>query len=90
MVSKGSHGKIFLLALLILISIVNVTEAQCVMCKAEALQNENSEGLNNGILYLAAIPYSILALFGIYIYRNERKKKKNNKKKNNKKNEREK
>lgn len=53
--------------------------AQCVMCKATAEQGHAEgygQGLNEGILYLAAIPYSILLVFGIYFYRKHRKSQK--------------
>jgi hypothetical protein len=51
--------------------------AQCPMCKtalSSARDNGSSVGssLNNGILYLLALPYTIAAIFGIIWYRNSR------------------
>ncbi|MFN6082058.1 MAG: hypothetical protein ACK44P_04650 [Bacteroidota bacterium] len=51
--------------------------AQCPMCKtalSSARDNGSSVGssLNNGILYLLALPYTIAAIFGIIWYRNAR------------------
>jgi hypothetical protein len=53
--------------------------AQCPMCKT-ALSTARDSGssvgssLNNGILYLLALPYTIAIVFGIIWYRNKRKK----------------
>lgn len=51
--------------------------AQCPMCKtalSSARDNGSSVGssLNNGILYLLALPYTIAAIFGIIWYRHSR------------------
>ncbi len=65
------------LALIVFFLIEAGAHAQCVMCKATAQQGEAAGiggGLNSGILYLAAIPYTILAGFGIYFYVKSRKK----------------
>jgi len=47
-------------------------EAQCAMCRA-VLENEDgqntAEGINNGIVYLMAIPYVLVAGIGFVIYR---------------------
>jgi hypothetical protein len=55
--------------------------AQCPMCKTsleEARKNGSAVGssLNNGILYLLAIPYSIAMVFGYIYWRNAKLKKK--------------
>ncbi len=55
--------------LLILIAFVllpNMTEAQCAMCKAsvessQGQKNSVAGGINQGILYLMAVPYLLLA-----------------------------
>lgn len=53
--------------------------AQCAMCRA-SLQNEanqtTAEGINNGIVYLMAIPYVLVALaaYAVYKIRTNRKK----------------
>ena len=53
--------------------------AQCAMCKAvvEANLKEGGSagaGLNEGILYLMAMPYIAVLLFGIFYYLQKRKK----------------
>lgn len=53
-------------------------EAQCAMCRAVLESEEGqaqAEGINNGIVYLMAIPYILVAGIGILIYRNFRAKK---------------
>ena len=49
-------------------------QGQCVMCKAVAEDSAEEgtlgEGLNTGILYLMAIPYALLSVFGWILYRN--------------------
>ncbi len=48
------------------------TSAQCAMCRAvlESEQGQNTaEGINNGIVYLMAIPYILIAGLGYFIYR---------------------
>ncbi len=55
--------------LLILIAFVllpSITEAQCAMCKAsvessQGQKNSVAGGINQGILYLMAVPYLLLA-----------------------------
>lgn len=54
--------------------------AQCPMCKTsleEARKSGSQVGntLNNGILYLLALPYSIAVVFGIIWWRNSKLKK---------------
>jgi hypothetical protein len=48
------------------------TNAQCAMCRA-VLENEESqsaaEGINDGILFLMAIPYILVGTIGYFIYR---------------------
>ena len=55
------------------------TNAQCAMCRA-ALEGEGNtakaEAVNNGIVYLMAIPYVLVAAIGYYIYRTQINKKK--------------
>lgn len=55
--------------------------AQCAMCKSnvEAAQNDPRNtnkvgaGLNNGILYLLAVPYVAVTIVGIAWYRHRRR-----------------
>ena len=48
------------------------TNAQCAMCRA-VLESEESqsaaEGINDGIIFLMAIPYILVAAFAYFIYR---------------------
>ncbi|MEC3905791.1 hypothetical protein VOI54_02045 [Tamlana sp. 2201CG12-4] len=55
------------------------TNAQCAMCRA-VLESEESqsaaEGINDGIVYLMAIPYLLIGGLGYYIYKKYRTLKK--------------
>lgn len=69
-----------LLILLAIISTLNVV-AQCPMCKTsleEARKNGTQVGssLNDGILYLLVLPYTIAMVFGFIYWRNQKLKKK--------------
>lgn len=76
------NKKVILIVFVVLI-ILNATDvfAQgCPMCKTsleEARKNGSMVGntLNNGILYLLALPYLVLSAFGIIWYRNAKLKK---------------
>ncbi|MDL5513873.1 hypothetical protein QSE00_18775 [Arenibacter sp. M-2] len=50
----------------------NISEAQCAMCRA-VLESEGSEaaakGINNGIVYLMAVPYLLVAGLFFFIYK---------------------
>lgn len=54
------------------------TNAQCAMCRA-ALESEGDiakgEAVNDGIVYLMAIPYILVAIIGFIVYRMFAKKK---------------
>ncbi|MEW5674832.1 hypothetical protein ABGT15_00780 [Flavobacterium enshiense] len=58
---------------------VNDATAQCAMCRA-ALESEESgvqaEAVNDGIVYLMAIPYILVAGIGYAVYRLKYGKKK--------------
>lgn len=59
-----------ILFLLLMISIP--ADAQCAMCRAvlESEESQNTaEGINNGIVYLMAIPYILIAGIGFVIYK---------------------
>jgi len=49
--------------------------AQCAMCKASIESNTEGigSGINNGILYILAIPYILVSGIGYFIYRNHLK-----------------
>ncbi|WP_339623245.1 hypothetical protein [uncultured Winogradskyella sp.] len=47
-------------------------EAQCAMCRAVLESGEDqstAEGINNGIVYLMAIPYILVGSICFYVYR---------------------
>ena len=76
--------KLFILAALLLILVIALpmeSIAQCAMCNETARtategKNENAIALNNGILYLMALPYIMLATIGFLWWKYSRKKKK--------------
>ena len=63
---------LLLLALLTLGSMVDL-EAQCVMCKAvaedSAAEGAVGRGINQGILYIMAVPYILLGTIGYLIFK---------------------
>lgn len=70
--------KKFLLFILLLLSNYYVF-AQCAMCKAVVEKNLESggtkgAGLNDGILYLMAVPYFLMLVFAILFYLQNRQK----------------
>lgn len=58
-----------------MVSFPETVEAQCAMCRA-VLESEESgraaEGINNGIVYLMAIPYVLVAGVFYFVYRKMR------------------
>ncbi|MGB5647848.1 hypothetical protein [Muriicola sp.] len=47
-------------------------QAQCAMCRAVLESEDNTavaEGINNGIVYLMAIPYILIGALFFFIYR---------------------
>ncbi len=47
------------------------SNAQCAMCRAVLESEEGmstAEGINNGIMYLMAIPYVLVGGLGFFIY----------------------
>jgi hypothetical protein len=69
------------LGVLLLTTFTTKLNAQCAMCKAAVeadLKGGGSAGagLNEGILYLMAMPYIAIFLFGILYYFQKRKKQK--------------
>lgn len=71
-----------LLGLFILTLSADVVEAQCPMCKAAVTsaagdgESEMAGGLNIGIMYLFALPYTAFMIVGFVWYRGYRKLKK--------------
>lgn len=69
--------KNYIIAILILgvFCLPETAEAQCAMCRAVLESEDNTsvaEGVNNGIVYLMAIPYLLVAALGFIIYRKMR------------------
>lgn len=53
------------------------SQAQCAMCRAAIESEGNGQtaaAINDGIVYLMAIPYVLVGLLGFYVYRMYRKK----------------
>jgi len=56
-----------------------LVEAQCAMCRAQLESmddNSLAKGVNDGIVYLMAVPYILIAVVSFFIYRSFKKKKK--------------
>jgi hypothetical protein len=61
------------------VAITPQAQAQCSMCTVNAEQgskngNTQTKGINDGVLYLLAIPYLLLTGVGIIWYKSYRKK----------------
>lgn len=55
------------------------TKAQCAMCRAVLESGEDqsaAEGINDGIMFLMAVPYILVATIGYIVYRSYNKSKK--------------
>ncbi|HMR15293.1 MAG: hypothetical protein KDC97_00600 [Confluentibacter sp.] len=51
---------------------IEKTNAQCAMCRAvlETAEGQTAaEGINDGIVYLMAVPYILIAGIGYFIYK---------------------
>ncbi len=63
------------LVFLIFFLLPNMAGAQCAMCRAvlESEGNVNTaEGINNGIVYLMAVPYVLVGALFYFVYRKMR------------------
>ena len=61
-----------LLIVILLLVVPDVVDAQCAMCRAaleSEADNSQAEGVNNGIVYLMAIPYILVGGLFYLIYR---------------------
>ena len=60
---------------IVLLFIVQITYAQCAMCKAvvESGDAEIAESVNSGIIYLMAFPYILVAAGAFFLYKNYKK-----------------
>ncbi len=64
--------KVGLVLFLLLILAPELLQAQCAMCRAVLESGENTttaEGVNNGIVYLMAIPYILVGGVFYFIYK---------------------
>jgi len=71
------NTKIYYISIVFLLFTISV-DAQCAMCRAVLESEEGQEtakGINNGIVYLMAIPYVLVGTVGYFIYRNIKKSK---------------
>lgn len=62
--------KSILFLLLLLYTSLEV-KAQCAMCRAVLESGEDqsvAEGINDGIMFLMAVPYVLVAILGYYMY----------------------
>ena len=74
--------KKYLLIIILLLFAISDLEAQCAMCKSVVESNlENGDsigrGLNDGILYLMAMPYIALACIAFFWSRHNKRSKRN-------------
>lgn len=61
-----------LILCLVFILIPSLSEAQCAMCRAVLESEEGSQtakGINDGIVYLMAIPYVLVGVLFFFVYR---------------------
>ncbi len=68
-------GKKKIIALLLLVILPLVSHGQCAMCRAVLESGDNNaaaEGINNGIVYLMAIPYILVGVIFFIVYRKMR------------------
>ncbi|MEM9868067.1 MAG: hypothetical protein AAF765_10280 [Bacteroidota bacterium] len=69
--------KLTLIAIFALLFLLpDVLQAQCAMCRAVVESEgdaETAEALNDGIVYLMAIPYVLVAALFFFIYKRMRK-----------------
>lgn len=77
-IAKQYCKKLTILATLLLFSLFSVSaNAQCAMCRAALTSEGNTTkaaAINDGIVYLMAIPYILVAIIGYIVYRMKTKK----------------
>jgi len=69
--------KAVLILVIVSILIPELAQAQCAMCRAVLESGDEqtaAKGINDGILYLMAIPYILVGGLGYFIFRSFRKK----------------
>nr|WP_299073798.1 hypothetical protein [uncultured Allomuricauda sp.] len=65
----------FSILLLLFFVLPEMVEAQCAMCRAVVesdASGKTAEGINNGIVYLMAIPYILVAGLFFFVYKKMR------------------
>lgn len=71
--------KHLILVLIAILALADFSSGQCVMCKAvgeqSATQGDLGRGLNAGIVFLMIVPYILLTIGGIIIYKRFNKEK---------------
>lgn len=73
--NTGFSKKLLFLSLMMLFFTIS-SEAQCAMCRAVLESGEDQEvakGINNGIVYLMALPYILIGAVGYFIFRSMKK-----------------
>jgi uncharacterized membrane protein len=71
-------NKSYIVTSLFFFLITVVSNAQCAMCRAALGGEENNaqaQAVNDGIVYLMAIPYVLVGVIGYAVYRLYKKKK---------------
>lgn len=64
------------LTVFIFLIISNYNYSQCAMCRAVLESSENdsmAEGINNGIMYLAFLPYLLVFVMIFFVYKKFKK-----------------
>ena len=64
--------KIFFIGVFSIILMIEYSYAQCSMCRADIESEEGqntAKGINNGIIYLMAIPYILVGLVGWKVFK---------------------
>ncbi|UFH47584.1 hypothetical protein LNP27_05985 [Flavobacterium galactosidilyticum] len=76
--TKIYSKKFKVIATLLLCSLFSISaNAQCAMCRAALTSEGNTTkaaAINDGIVYLMAIPYILVAIIGYIVYRMKTKK----------------
>ncbi len=75
---QGSGFKVLALLTIALVLLPSFAEAQCAMCRAALESSDNTdkaEAVNDGIVYLMAVPYILVGVLGFFVYRLYSKKK---------------
>lgn len=77
-ISKKFSKKLAGIATLLIFSLFSISaNAQCAMCRAALTSEGNTSkaaAINDGIVYLMAIPYILVAIIGYIVYRMKTKK----------------